>query len=180
MERREPIPTKEHTTSSLPAEATERRRMDPAIRVPLEREVTIQTTDDAPPKNLPAVDLGPGGVFVCTDDPLPEASRVQLCFDLDGADRVRCAARVVRTVAAGAGHRPHGMALCFEGLPEEPAAALQRFLRRSQFSGPTLVGDLDQALDEALLDQLDPEVDPVCTEEFARFCCEFEKQSYEF
>ncbi len=95
-------------------------RQDPTPRIPLKAPVTVVTGDDGgPPQTLQMRNVGPGGLFVDCDRPLPEGEQVHVSFALPGGQHINAPARVIRAVRGG--HDPAGMALRFEGL--EPAAA---------------------------------------------------------
>ena len=110
--------THEHTDHCIA------RRRD--LRVPFSGNVALFTWEG--PRAVTPLDLGIGGVFLCSDDPLPEGKFVTLRLDLPGVRRpMTVLGRVVRAVRATAhGARRMGMAVRFidlAGLDREQVQA---------------------------------------------------------
>lgn len=100
------------------------RRRGP--RVPFSGNVALFTWEGQ--HEVTPLDLGTGGVFLCSDDPLPEGKFVTLRLDLPSVRRsMTVLGRVVRSVRATAhGARRMGMAVRFidlAGLDREQVQA---------------------------------------------------------
>jgi len=136
-------------------------RQEPSQRIPFNAPVTVSTGDDGgAPQTLQIRNLGPGGLFVGCDRPLPEGEMVHLQFALPGGQPVSGPARVIRAVyTSGHPQEPTGMALRFVGLEPNVAQSLQLLMDgiESLQAGPRLV---------------EPEeapTDPVLSQEFVNF-----------
>jgi uncharacterized protein (TIGR02266 family) len=77
-----------------------------------------------------ARDLSDGGLFVATFDTLPVGSALDVGFDLPDGTHIEARARVrwVRDLVEGTADAWPGIGLCFEDLPPEAAAAIERFM----------------------------------------------------
>lgn len=133
-------------------------RQDPTPRIPLKAPVTVVTGNNGgPPQTLQMRNLGPGGLFLDCDRPLPEGEQVRVSFALPGGQQINTPARVIRAVHGGV-HDPTGMALRFEGL--EPSAAESLDL---------LMDGVEHLGDGPHLEPEEELTDPVLSQEFVNF-----------
>lgn len=136
-------------------------RQEPSQRIPFNAPVTVSMGDDGgAPQTMQIRNLGPGGLFVGCDKPLPEGEMVHLQFALPDGQPVSSPARVIRAVhTSGHPMDPTGMALRFEGLEPSALKNLQLLMDgiESLQGGPRLVEPEEEL------------TDPVLSQEFVNF-----------
>ncbi len=72
-----------------------------------------------------SLNISPGGIFICTDEPRPEGAVIYLLFTLrDGSRLIEGMGRVVRVNPPGDGARPAGMGVEFLNFDEESMALI--------------------------------------------------------
>jgi len=136
-------------------------RHEPTPRIPFCGPVTVSTEDDGgPPQTLQIRNLGPGGLFVTCDRPLPEGELVHVAFELPGGQAIAGPARVIRAVhSTGHPREPTGMALRFEGLDRGAKESLRLLMDGIELlhPGPGFVEPEEEL------------TDPVLSQEFVNF-----------
>lgn len=136
-------------------------RQEPTPRIPFSGPVTVSSGDDGgPPQTLQIRNLGPGGLFVTCERPLPEGEQVHVHFALPSGQTVASLARVIRAVhSSGRLGDPAGMALRFVGLEAGAARSLKLLMEGIEAlrGGPRL-GEPEE----------EP-TDPVLSREFVNF-----------
>lgn len=133
-------------------------RQEPTPRIPFDAPVTVTRQGQAP-LQLQAINLGPGGIFVGCQRPLPEGERVTVAFALPAGQGIRCEAQVIRTDTQRHPWQPCGMALRFEQLDARARQLLQ-----------LVMDDVEQLQGSARLVEPEEEpTDPVLSDEFVNF-----------
>ncbi len=100
-------------------------------RVPVTRPLEI-TVSHTVPLRAEISDIGEGGVFILTSNPLPVGSKVQYSFNLpDDHDPVEGQGKVVRE------EETLGMAIGFEDLSPDDLERLQTFVASLLFKVPS-------------------------------------------
>lgn len=135
-------------------------RRDPSPRIPFDADVEVTEPQSRQVLRGRSLDLGLGGLFVSTSQPLPARSLVQVQFSLPCGEPVSSMARVIRAAQRPA--EPSGMALRFEGLPARPGEGIKRLMDGDTGlrAGPAKVSP----------DAVDEDSDPCYGEAFTRFC----------
>lgn len=106
---------------------------------------------DRPPVTFLSRDLSPGGIFLRSQRPLPEGTRVGLSFQLPARGRFSCLAEVAwRTGPTHALDGRSGMGLRFRPLAPEELSPLTRYLERERGRHGVLILEDAVALREAL------------------------------
>ncbi len=111
--------------------STRDRRQFVRQRVPVTRPLEIKVSLTIPLR-AEISDIGEGGVFILTSNPLPVGSKVQYSFNLpDDHDPVEGQGKVVRDEAT------MGMAIEFEGLSPEDLERVKMFVASLLFKVPS-------------------------------------------
>lgn len=141
------------------------RSIDLSPRVPLFVEATFRQPPRTETARARTQNLGSEGLFLCTPEPLPEQTLLEVSFALGDGEWVQALARVVRVVRDPS-PEPSGMALRFEGLAPGTAQLIRRYIDRVTCDG----GEPEELPSGAMVLLVDEETDPVCTRDFACFC----------
>ncbi len=113
-----------------PQRSGEDRRQFVRQRVPVTDPLQIKVSHTFPLR-AEIFDIGAGGVFILTTDPLPVGSKVQYSFNLpDGHGPVEGQAKVVRE------EETLGMAIEFEDLSPDDLERLKNFVASLLFKVP--------------------------------------------
>jgi hypothetical protein len=123
-------------------------RHETSPRIFFDEPVAILTPGSELPRHGRALNLSAGGLYVCCEELLPEASVVRLTFTLPGSGPITAEASVVRSVCPEDALEPCGMALRFTTLEPDSATVLAQFIDGRLQPPPgeavrLLVGELD-------------------------------------
>jgi uncharacterized protein (TIGR02266 family) len=95
-------------------------------RLPLAMEVTYESGDEFMSSFLS--DIGGGGVFIGTHDPLEPGTTLRLCFHIPGfTDSLMVSGTVVWVRGLETGYKP-GMGVRFDEMEPEDRERLDRYL----------------------------------------------------
>lgn len=110
-----------------PPRPPERRSTD---RLPTRTAVRLRFADAKLFREFYTKDVSRGGVFICTPQPLPEGSEVELLLALPLGGELRLEGRVARSAAPGPQTAPDaaGMGVEFTNLTHEKRAEINRHL----------------------------------------------------
>ena len=156
-----------------------------APRISFDELVSIQVPATGVTLSGQARNLSCGGIYICTQELLPEATTVKLCFPLPGEETLAIESTVVRRVPAQDSLEPAGMALRFRTLPPHDAGRIRQFISQRLPAAPadtiqlsSTVARESTIIFRAMDDEscapaapqlmIDEEIDPVCNVEFAQ------------
>jgi uncharacterized protein (TIGR02266 family) len=91
------------------------------------RYAVLEGDDAGREQSAHTVNIGVGGAFVATPDPLPPGTRLVLGITLPGSGREIEAAGEVRWIADGDDDEIHGMGVRFHGLAEDELQLLNDY-----------------------------------------------------